>query len=81
MLQLHHTHVWTTILPKEDLFRLQGKGITPYNNSLSKHFTQNLLQHTSYFIEHISLSQEVKHFLWVYIPKSKYKDFSCNISF
>ena len=46
-------------------------------NSLSKHFTQNSLQHTSCFIhiiEHTNLSREVINFLSVYIPKKTRED-------
>ena len=38
-------------------------------NSLSKHFTQTLPQHTSYFVKHTNLSQEINNSFRNYIPK------------
>ena len=40
-------------------------------NSLSKHFTQTLFNHTSYFIEHTNLSQEVKNCFRNNVPKKR----------
>ena len=51
--------------------------IKHYNNFRSEHFTQALLQHTSYFIEHTnqSLSGSQQFSLSLRSGKSKYKDF------
>ena len=43
-----------------------------YNNSLSEHFTQNVLQHTSYLTIHTNLFQEVNIFLCMYLGWSLY---------
>ena len=39
------------------------------NITLSKHFTQTLLQYTLYFVEHTNLFQEIKNYFRILVPK------------